>query len=91
MRTNYFECPVCGKITRHIEITESEWLAVMEKRGRITGGGILSDIIVNGTARLVDLTGFAKTVNSITGRCRWKCCGCTHLSLRKENGDIIDD
>ena len=77
MATNSFYCHVCGKYTRHVEISFREYCA-------LDGDGFVGP----GLALINDVVGFSKLFATIGGVKCWKCCECGDHTRRKPNGKI---
>lgn len=77
MESNYFECPICGKVTRHIEVKLLEVASA-------TGGGKF----VRAAAAVSDWSGGAKVIGAATGYRFWKCAECTSIFTRDAGGTI---
>lgn len=77
--TNYFECPRCCELTRHIRLSASEYMT------RSSNGNMIMSIF----GRINDLTGGGYLVNALFGAKQWKCSKCGVCSTRKDDGTII--
>lgn len=76
--SNYFHCPICQDITRHIRLSSSEYMT------RYSNGNVLLSI----AGRINDLTGGGRLANAILGVKQWKCSKCCVCSQRKLDGTI---
>lgn len=83
MAINNFECPRCGKRTRQIELTASEYMAVSMPKGSSQGWKVFASFM--GTVN--DITGITKVNNMIFGK-PWKCCECGVIYVRDASGEI---
>lgn len=79
--TNYFYCPVCQKLTRHIRISNSEFMQ------RVSKGNVVMSIL----GGINDLTGGGKLANAMMGVKQWKCSECGLCTQRKADGTITGE
>lgn len=77
MEQNYFECPICGKVTRHIEVK------LMEVAAATDGGKF-----VKAAAAVSDYLGGSKIIGAATGYRFWKCGECASIFTRNIGGDV---
>ena len=77
MATNIFYCHVCCEMTRHVEISFREYVA-------LDGDGFIGQA----AALFGNVTGLERSFNTITGIKCWKCCKCGDHTRRKPNGEI---
>ena len=78
MAINSFQCPICHRYTRHIELSSAE-------AGAMSGEAGMSQFInaVGG-----DYLGGHRIWNFIRGQKFWKCCECGIGSRRDLSGTI---
>lgn len=77
MRDKFYRCPKCGKITRHIKLSEREFAAMRhESNGMVFGAGVFDTL--GGTAMM----------NNVFGLTHYKCSECGTPFLR--NGAGVD-
>ena len=77
MESNAFRCPHCHRVTRHIRISNAEFEST-------TG----DPKFMVGFMHIMDLTGFSKALDSLTGIKPWKCCECGESHIRNLDGSI---
>lgn len=80
MAINHFECPICKKYTKHVELSATE---VGAMRGETGGWEIVNKI--GG-----DYLGMKKFSDLVLSAKDWKCCECGLGSRRKPDGTIKD-
>ena len=78
MRTNAFDCPRCGQVTRHIEISAREYAALNDWD---MGDKIWATVMLDGL-------GVQKIMNLIHGGGIWKCTKCGLGTHRVASGEI---
>ena len=75
---NYYKCPHCRKMTRHIQLSEREYASINgESKGEVLG------------AAFADATGVTYLMNNIIGITSYKCAECGHTSIRNGSGKDI--
>lgn len=79
--SNYFHCPRCRDLTRHIRISASEFMS------RYYNGSSFMSFI----GRINDFSGGYQLSNFISGKKQWKCSKCGSCSQRKSDGTIFGD
>ena len=79
--SNYFYCPKCNQLTRHIRISGAEFLSRY-----YNGNSIMSFL-----GRINDFTGGYELSNAVSGLKQWKCSICGSCSQRKSDGAIRGD
>lgn len=78
MEQNFYQCPICGRLTRHIEVKLAEVAAV-------SGGGL----IVRSVAGGLDAIG-GKLIKAAIGFNFWKCGECGSITSRDAAGEVAD-
>ena len=81
MRSNYFDCWICGKRTRHIEVPYREYEAYRQRRN-------LSFVERVG-AHIYESTGIDKLERTLNGTNYWKCSVCGRISERNLLGEDV--
>lgn len=77
--SNYFRCPDCQKMTKHIKMTMLESMSNDKDMNNLFGKAL---------GALNDLTGMSKIVHSLV--CQpWKCSECGYITDRKADGSIM--
>lgn len=79
-KVNYFHCPNCGRVTKHIEISFTEFVS-------IKGAGIA----YKASAGIFDLLGITQGVSKLMGYGYYKCCDCGLANQREPNGEINEE
>lgn len=78
MRTQFYYCPDCYKMTRQIELTASEY-------GAMSGHSAFMrfcDVVGGDYLRMKDVA------NMVLQQNKWKCCNCGLGTVRKPDGEI---
>lgn len=74
---NYFKCPDCGCVTKHVEISFMEFVATKKK-------GAIHRLF----AMFQDITGASRLAGSLTGLREYKCSKCGLVNQRGASGKI---
>lgn len=77
---NYFRCPICSRVTQHIESTGAEWMAQNSEGAEKT--------IMTPMVRLSDYMGFTKMIEKLIGAKSWKCSQCATVTRYNEDGSL---
>lgn len=77
-KSQFYECPVCNKVTRHIQLSSGE-ASAMENDSEL-------EQIFN---RLNDYIGISSVFRTVSGRDFWKCGVCGKGTLRTSGGKIV--
>lgn len=77
-KTQYYECPVCNKVTRHIQLSSGE-ASAMENDSEVE----------QALNRLNDYIGISAVFRTVSGRDFWKCSECGKGTLRTSSGKVI--
>ena len=88
MRTNSFTCPICGKPTRHYEISLQEVIAIDSGEEKT-----IMDRIGNRYLELIggaaDWTGIGRLYETIVGQVPYKCGTCQRCAWRNSKGQDV--
>lgn len=79
MEQNYFKCPNCNTITKHIKATAVEWSA--QNNPSLLHIGV----------KMAEYSGLMKITQAIVGVRFWKCTNCLKILRYNEAGDVFED
>lgn len=79
--SNFFKCPDCQKMTRHIKMSAIEDNA----NDRVDSDNLIGKAF----AAASDFTGLSKVLFSVIGQ-PWKCSECGYITERRADGSIIN-
>ena len=80
LKENYYHCPKCGHVTKHIQISFKEFVSA---KGRGVGDQLF--------AMFTGLTGIDSLMTKLTGGGEYKCCECALVNQRYPDGGINED